>query len=425
MPSKPLERPAFPPYPRLQDLMLPEHLSGEIIPADSSNRVRPFSNDISAVLAWLNNYRGITYQRYTSDIEHVIFWSVKERGKPFSTFTAEDIAAYEAFLANPQPRSDWIGIRVARDDPNWRPFAMPQNPDAIYRVHRLLRTCFKWLCRCGYIAGTPLWNELHYRRTSARTREAASQKLPMVEYLSHDLWLAITSYLASLPVDTEAMKRLAAQRRWVCVLVYHGGLRAAEIARGEMSSFSKRQDVVGHYQWFLATGSERQRREVALSQEFLEELKRYRISLGLSEYPYAGEPTLLVAPSRGKGSRMLTRNATARIVRAVLLGTAKYLRANGLPESQQLAAALEKATSVWLRYAAGSYTVNDRLDAHHVRDTFGHGEPDWNAGEAYFAAWHDSFSQKHRINWPSPSPEPNDAKTQWQPPKLRKRDKQN
>ncbi len=53
-------------------------------------------------------------------------------GKPLSSLTHEDLLlVYERFLADPQPAARWVlagSKKLARNHPDWRPFAGPLSP---------------------------------------------------------------------------------------------------------------------------------------------------------------------------------------------------------------------------------------------------------------------------------------------------------
>ncbi|GLC93228.1 hypothetical protein Tamer19_26360 [Cupriavidus sp. TA19] len=119
----------------LERLRLPAALSG----AAGSNRAQAAAtriaarDDLSAITAWLARYAdsAATLQSYRREVERLVLWAVLQLGKPLSSLTHEDLLAYEHFLADPQPAARWVlagSKKLARNHPDWRPFAGPLSP---------------------------------------------------------------------------------------------------------------------------------------------------------------------------------------------------------------------------------------------------------------------------------------------------------
>ncbi|MGT2491352.1 phage integrase family protein [Cupriavidus basilensis] len=70
--------------------------------------------DLVFVQGWLQARAPHTRSSYRREAERLLLWSAG-RGKDLGMLEAEDIDAYEAFLADPQPSSFWCGPSGPRD----------------------------------------------------------------------------------------------------------------------------------------------------------------------------------------------------------------------------------------------------------------------------------------------------------------------
>ncbi|MDT4781346.1 Tyrosine recombinase XerC [compost metagenome] len=138
-------------------------------------------------------------------------------GKPLSSLTHEDLLAYERFLADPQPAARWVltgNKKLARNHPDWRPFAGPLSPGSVRQAMVILNALFAWLTEAGYLAGNPL--------ALARRRRAPAQAR-ITRYLSHGLWETVKDTVAAMPAETARERLHAARCRWVLTVLYLGG----------------------------------------------------------------------------------------------------------------------------------------------------------------------------------------------------------
>jgi integrase len=293
----------------LEGLLLPPDLSG----ATGNNRAPnaptliSATHDLAALVAWLAPYADTpaTLQAYRREVERAVNWTVIERGKPFSSLTHEDLLGYERFLANPQPAERWVLAgkkKLARNHPDWRPFAGPLSPSAVRHALVILNACFAWLTEAGYMAGNPL---------SLARRRRVSSKPRITRYLSHDMWDLVKETIELLPADSDRERQHAVRCRWLFTVFYLGGLRASEVTGTPMGAFFSRRDSKGIERWWLeVTGKGRKTRLVPATDEVMAELATYRRAHGLSVLPHAGETTPLVLPVIGP-EKPLTRGASS------------------------------------------------------------------------------------------------------------------
>ncbi|WP_224082662.1 tyrosine-type recombinase/integrase [Cupriavidus laharis] len=389
--------PATSPTP-LERLHLPEGLSG----AQGKNRAPArgaqiaASDDLSAVAAWLARYANspATLQAYRREIERLVLWATLQRGKPMSSLTHEDLLAYEHFLSDPQPAARWVlaaGKKLARSHPDWRPFAGPLSPASTRQAMVILNACFAWLTEAGYLAGNPL---------SLARRRRGPAKARITRYLSHALWDAVKEAVEAMPAETDRERLHAARCRWLCTVLYLGGLRAAEVAGTTMGAFFCRRDAQGTERWWLeVTGKGNKPRLVPATDELIAELARYRRAHGLPPAPQPGEARPLVLPVIGR-EKALSRGALHLVIKEVFGMAAERLRARG-PEWEAQAELLASASAHWLRHTAGSHMSDRQVDLRHVRDNFGHASIATTSIYLHTEddARHQATQERHRIKW--------------------------
>ncbi|SCU93043.1 Integrase [Cupriavidus necator] len=417
-----MDSPAHPPSPPapglvatlptpLEQLWLPPALSGR----DGSNRAPTTgtriaaTDDLTAVTAWLARYAdsAATLSAYRREVERLMLWAVLQRGKPLSSLTHEDLLLYERFLADPQPAARWVlagSKKLARNHPDWRPFAGALSPASVRHAMVILNALFAWLTEAGYLAGNPL--------ALARRRRAPSRPR-ITRYLSHELWATVKETVEAMPVGTVRERLHAARCRWVLTVLYLGGLRAAEVTGTPMGAFFCRRDGSGVERWWLeVTGKGNQTRLVPASDELVAELARYRRANDLPPTPQLGEALPLVLPVIGRDTgregreKALSRGALHLILKEVFGMAAARLRARG-PEWEGQAAVLASASAHWLRHTAGSHMTDQQVDLRYVRDNFGHASIATTSGYLHSEedARHQATQERHRIGWGAPKKE--------------------
>lgn len=390
----------------LGEMVVLDGLSGR----EGTNRARSAlpqitaSTDQEAVLAWLARFVDSpnTLANSRREAERLMLWCVRERAKPLSSLSHEDLLMYRRFLANPLPAERWVmppGRKLSRRDPAWRPFAGPLSEASIRQSQVVLNSMFTWLVEAGYLAGNPM-------ALSRRRRKAPPPRV--TRFLETDLWDVVRQTIMAMPQETPRQRAVYARARWLFTLLFLGGLRISEVVGNAMGDFFMRSNPKsGEQRWWLQVlGKGDKERLVPASTEMMVELMAYRRSLGLGDLPEAGEPAPLLFPvawrrtTRGAAAwpEPLTRSAVHGIVKEVFAQAAERWVAEGRGQAQ--ADKLRAASAHWLRHTAGSSLAND-VDLRHVRDTLGHaslsttsiyvhGEDD---------ARHAAVTTSHRMSW--------------------------
>ncbi len=170
-------------------------------------------------------------------------------------------------------------------------------------------------------------------------------------------------------MGTERERLHAARCRWLCTVLYLGGLRAAEVAGTAMGAFFCRRDAQGIERWWLEViGKGSKPRLVPATDELVAERARYQRAHGLPPTPAGGSPPTSAAGHRPREPR---EGLVARRTAFDHQGSVGMAATRG-PEWAAQAEVLTSASAHWLRHTAGSHMSDRQVDLRHVRDNFGH-----------------------------------------------------
>lgn len=341
-------------------------------------------NDIQAVNAWLAEFHDSphTFRNYRKEIERLLLWSVTELGKPLSSLVREDLAHYEAFLQDPQPRDRWCAPRTSRDNQRWRPFEGPLHPASRRQVLIILNSMFSYLVTAGYLASNPI------SLIRRRTRIAKPAVTTIERFLEHDLWEYVLAFIDALPRATPGERARQERARFLFSLLYLLGPRVSEVASHTMGSFIERR---GKW-WWKVTGKGEKEAQIPVNQEMVAALERYRVFLGLSALPEPDEATPLV-PSVG-GTRPITANMVYRIVKDLLERAAAALESTEPHKTSKL----RKASTHWLRHTAVTHQADAGIELRYLNKSARHAKLETTA--IYLHAdedeWHEAM-EKHSL----------------------------
>ncbi|MBB3261282.1 site-specific integrase [Paraburkholderia sp. WP4_3_2] len=227
------------------------------------------NNDLEAIRAWLHLYRDRpkTLRAYMKEAERFLLWSVTVRGKALSSLLVDDCEAYKDFLAMPSPA--FVGTRVARSSPRWRPFASdePSAESQLYAV-RVLRAAFTWLVDMRYLAGNP-WKGVRDPVTIRREGEIQIERA-----LTPKLWADIRAHARNQSAP-------AANQRWrtvhaLMLLMGDSGLRREEAAGARRERLQPFPSDDGMEVWALTiVGKRKRERTVPVSMETIAALRAH------------------------------------------------------------------------------------------------------------------------------------------------------
>lgn len=321
----------------------------------SGSGCHPAQNDLDALRAWLTLYSSnpSTLASYRREAERLLFWALLDRKKPLSSLSYDDLVGYPAFLADPQPREQWVtahGVRLGRERSGWRPFAGPLSPNSVRQSLAVINRMFSWLVDAGYLQHNPL------RPSKDAPHPSPARAVPRVD---DDFLPIVTAALDALPCTTPRESEHMERARWLFALLYYGGLRISEASRSTMGAFYVRPLGVSKDlgEWWLALdGARRAARITPASRDLMRALIRYRLAHGLPPLPGKSELTPLILPIGGRDKHLKPR-ALHGIVKMLFLAASRLAGENGGDEAERL----RSGSPNWLRHLSETTNSADTV----------------------------------------------------------------
>jgi site-specific recombinase XerD len=330
-----------------------------------------------------------TFTAYRREIERFLHWAWLICKKPLKEISRNEIRDYLQFVNDP-PKS-WIatrnvdryiadGLGLRKPNPQWRPFVVRiskinhrngKQPDksnyqlgnkSIEAIFAALSSLFTFLQQENYLEVNPV---SLVRQKKGYIQQQQTRKV--TRKLSRLQWVNVILGAEEMAKESPLHERTL----FLMSAFYLLGVRISELAYTErrrvtMGSFAP--DKSGLW-WFTTVGKGNKMRDIAVPDELLAALKRYRVSLGLSPLPGREEPTPLLGKLKGKqglGSRQI-RN----VVQSVFDRAINELLSQGKKDEAE---DLATATVHWLRHTAISSDIESR-PREHIRDDVGHENP--------------------------------------------------
>lgn len=348
-----------------------------------------FSADFHYTLNFLKSYNGSTgtFNSYRREAERLLQWAWHIKEMTLPELKREDIEQFVRFCQNP-PQS-WISLKkvpryiihegLRKPNPEWRPFVAHVSKTAkslgasastedfnlatgsVQEIFAILSTLFNFLIAEEYLLSNPV---ALIRQKSKFIRKR--QQNPPIRRLSLIQWQAVLNAAETLAAqDPDKHERTL----FILSILYGMYLRISELVASDrwspaMNHFAK--DSHGQW-WFTTVGKGNKERLIAVSDEMLESLIRWRKCLGLPPLPSPADTSPLIPKIRGTGP-MSDTAPIRRIVQGCFdLAVATLRKNNQIEEADSLV----PATVHWLRHTGISEDVKIR-PREHVRDDAGH-----------------------------------------------------
>ncbi|MCE3237204.1 MAG: xerC 5 [Gammaproteobacteria bacterium] len=330
-----------------------------------------------------------TFTAYRREVERLLQWAWLICKKPLKEINRNDIRDYLEFI-NAPPKT-WIanktvnrfinnrlGLREA--NPVWRPFVVRiskiahrhgKQPDkstyqlsnkSLEAVFATLSSLYTFLQQEDYLEINPI--RLIRQKKGYIQRH---QVRKVTRKLSKLQWHTVISAAQRMAEENPQHERTL----FMMSAFYLLGVRISELAYAQdrlatMGSFAP--DKQGLW-WFTTIGKGNKVRDIAVPDELLTALKRYRHSLDLSSLP-SREESMPLLPKLNRKTGLRTRQIR-NIVQSVFDRAICELQRQGkTDEAEDLAT----ATVHWLRHTAISMDVETR-PREHIRDDVGHENP--------------------------------------------------
>ncbi|NKB46874.1 MAG: tyrosine-type recombinase/integrase [Legionellales bacterium] len=263
--------------------------------------------------------------------------------------------AWRPFVVRASKKALRQGLSIAAED-----FQLSQS--ALRAIFAVLSSFFNYLIQEDAMDTNPIL-QLRQKSKFLRKQPTTQRVIRRLSELQWQTVLAATQQLAEQHPEQHE------RSLFMMTAFYAMYLRISELAataRWEPQMGHFRQDHEGCW-WFFTVGKGNKERQIAVSDQMLRALKRYRQYLGLPPLPAIGETTPLMGKTRGKGGITSTR-AIRQIVQQCFDHAIHRLTETG--HSQEADRLLE-ATVHWLRHTGISDDVKTR-PREHVRDDAGH-----------------------------------------------------
>ena len=338
---------------------------------------------------FIYSYNGssATFNVYRRETERLMQWAWHVHHKNIIDLRREDIEEYLNFCINPP--ASWIGIKnVARFklknglrvfNKDWKPFVtsvtkvenrngkLPDKKDfvlsqsTIKSIFAVLSSYFNFLIQEQVLESNPI---LQIRQKSKFIiKQQHNLTVRRISNLQWEYVIETVEKLAAADPATHERSLFILN----CLLGMY--LRISELVADErslpaMGDFKKDGD--GNW-WFYVVGKGNKSRNIAVSDEMIDALKRYRIFLELPPLPTVGEFIPLIVKQKGRGAVTSTRQIR-KIVQFCFDVSYQRMKNDGLVQDAE---ELKMATVHWLRHTGISEDVKTR-PREHVRDDAGH-----------------------------------------------------
>ena len=327
-----------------------------------------------------------TFTAYRREVERLLQWSWLVCKKGVKELTRNDLRDYLQFVANPP--TSWMHTKISnrfieeagglrKPNPEWRPFVVKVSKVArrhgkqpskanyqmgnksIEAIFAVLSSLFTFLQQEEFMELNPV---ALIRQKKGYIQRQQTRKV--TRKLSKTQWHTVITTAEEMVAEDPQHERTL----FLMSAFYLLGLRISELAftherRATMGSFAPYKRGLW---WYTTVGKGNKERDVAVPDELLNALKRYRQHLDLPPLPHRDEPTPLFPKFKGKqglGTRQIRS-----IVQTVFDHAINTLHAAGkIDEAEDLAT----ATVHWLRHTAISSEVEYR-PREHIRDDVGH-----------------------------------------------------
>lgn len=332
-----------------------------------------------------------TFEAYRREIDRLIQWAWNIQQKSIIKLNREEIETYIQFCIKPPKR--WIslkrekrfidknGLRVP--NPKWRPFVATiskadykkgispdkadykLSPKAIREIFTILSSFYHYLLMEGLVKANPI------TLIRQKSNYIQKQQTRTIMRLSDTQWQYCLSAAKSM---AEVNSELHERTLFIISAMYYMYLRISEFIATDrwipqMKHFY--QDSQGNW-WFKTVGKGNKMRDIAVCQEMLQTLKRYREHLNLTPLPSPNEQAPLIPKTRGKGAMSNSRQIR-RLVQMCFDNAISDLKKQKTKSARNEANSLEEATVHWLRHTGISDDINKRhRPIAHVRDDAGH-----------------------------------------------------
>ncbi|WP_191603371.1 tyrosine-type recombinase/integrase [Marinomonas algicola] len=348
-----------------------------------------YKRDYQLALCFIYSYNGskATFNSYRREVERLLLWSWNIKSSPTTHLRRDEIEEFIHFCMSPP--AEWIGIKnVSRfsnklgarlQNPEWRPFVShvskmnfrngdaPLTQDyalsqaAIRATFSILSSYYGFLMQEDAAQHNPV--SLIRQKSKFVKKEVSRKQVRRISNLQWDYVIETTEILAEEdPLMHE--RSLFIMNALLGMYLRISELVADERSAPVMGDFIK--DADGNW-WLKVLSKGNKERLVAVSDDMLSALARYRRFRGLPDLPTVAEQTPLIPKNRGKGAMTSTRQIRNVVQFCFDCAYARMCEDGMKSDAEDL----KVATVHWLRHTGISEDVKIR-PKEHVREDAGH-----------------------------------------------------
>ena len=370
--------PEIVPWENLPTMVLPGDLNGArgTFRAPRAHCTLDAGNDYEAVQAWLSLHENkVTHDSYRKEVERLILWSIKERGRALSSLTTEDAITYRQFLRHPTPRVRWIGPARPRSSLEWKPFVGPLSPRSVAYALTVITGLFRWLMDKGYMLSNP-FSGIKVKGANRANAMEISHTFTSGE------WQLIRSIADGLEWSYGWQEKAAQRLRFILDFAYATGLRASELVGATLGAIEK--DSRGDY-WLHVMGKGQKIGKVVLPPMAKLALEQYLVARELPTTPryWKADAPLIGSlqknqsntsenKNEGKDQSKHTAGITCARLRKLLERFFETVATTVESEQPALAAKVRLATPHWMRHTHATHSLAKGVDLTTVRDNLRH-----------------------------------------------------
>ncbi len=324
-----------------------------------------------------------TFIRFRNEIERFLLWAFLIKEKSIDELRKTDILEYADFCW--KPPVSWIGYinanrfvyRNGRYTVNtkWLPYRLKQTKNTTeksdkkkYRPSQqtLTSTFTAVIVFYNYLMGEEICygNPAQIAKKDCRHFISDSQ-VKEVKRLTEQQW----AYLIETAIDLANNNNQYERSLFIVSTLKSLFLRISELS--ERSNWSPIMqhfwEDENHNWWLKVYGKGRKLRDVTVPTQFLDFLKRYRASRGLSPLPASDENEPIVEKLRGQGG--MTSRHLRRLVQEIF-DTAYYKMKD--KEGEDKAKKLKEASTHWLRHTGASMEIERGRALKDLSEDLGH-----------------------------------------------------
>ena len=345
-------------------LIEPQELDGGI--TSHLPTVQNTNTDAWAVSTWLNGYKKSshhTVRSFEKVVTRFLMWLHVVKGENASHLPlvrTNDLNDYREFLSNPRKFPDSVLKQFNRRQ---QPFRGPLSDDSIKQALIILKGMFEALRNVETHKNEPYIKMNPCALIKGLKSKPRSDRNSV---LSHTQWIMVQETIELLPKKNKLDIAHYNRTRWIFQLLFRSFLRREEVANLRMYSID---DTVSGFRkseqgWTIfVIGKGVKQAEVIATSSLIDELKRYRVSLGLAPLPSFGDETYAVQPIIETKRTSITAQQVYAICRRMFQITADRVEA----ENPEDAALFRKASTHWMRHTGISINLNNGVEIRHVQ----------------------------------------------------------